>query len=457
LLPVDNKLFRGYVARLRLAEKLDFAFPQWWFNVPAILKGFFDLVFVPGVARHLTFGLTHRSVGLSRLAMRSALSSQLVRAFFVVLTMAYPLPIQRPAAMAESGVPSPRVTVARPIAKTIDVWDEYTGRFEALKQVEVRARVSGTLDKINFTDGQLVKEGDLLFVIDPRPYQIAVDSAKADGTKAQAQVALAATDAGRAQQLAESRSITSREVDQRKANLDVTRAQQLAAEAALRNAELNLEWTQVRAPISGRVSDRRVDAGNLIQGGQTGATLLTTIVTLDPIHFVFDASEADYLRYAHLSAQGQRASSRDVKNPVTVRLADENEWKHAGVMDFVDNQLNARSGTIRGRAIFDNKDLFLLPGTFGHLRLFGGKVAALLIPDSAIVSDQASKVVFTVTPENKIAVKQVQLGQIHEGLRVVLSGLAQNDQVVIDGLANPFVRPGVLVTPQDGIIAATAN
>ena len=204
-------------------------------------------------------------------------------------------------------------------------------------------------------------------------------------------------------------------------------------------------------------ADRRVDAGNLIQGGQTGATLLTTIVTLDPIHFVFDASEADYLRYARLSAQGQRRSSRDVKNPVTVRLADETEWKHAGVMDFVDNQLNARSGTIRGRAIFDNKDLFLLPGTFGHLRLFGGTVAALLIPDSAIVSDQASKVVFTVTPENKIAVKQVQLGQIHEGLRVVLSGLDQNDQVVIDGLANPFVRPGVLVTPHDGIIAAAAN
>ena len=388
--------------------------------------------------------------------MRSSYSSQLVWTLLVLMTVAFCLPAEHPSALAEAGAPSPGVTVAGPIAKTIDVWDEYTGRFEALKQVEVRARVSGTLDKINFTDGQLVKAGDLLFVIDPRPYQIAVDSAKADVAKAQAQVALAATDAGRAQQLAESRTITSREVDQRKANLDVAKAHQLAAEAALRNAELNLEWTQVRAPIPGRVSDRRVDAGNLIEGGQTGATLLTTIVTLDPIHFVFDASGADYLHYARLSAQGQRPSSRDVKNPVTVRLADEKEWKHAGVMDFVDNQLNARSGTIRGRAIFDNKDLFLLPGTFGHLRLFGGNVAALLIPDSAIVSDQASKIVFTVL-ENKIAVKQVQLGQIHEGLRVILSGLDQNDQVVIDGLANPFVRPGVLVTPQDGIIAAAAN
>jgi membrane fusion protein, multidrug efflux system len=389
--------------------------------------------------------------------MRSSLSAQLVWTLLVFMTVAFFLPAEHPSAMAEAGPPPPRVTVARPIAKTIDVWDEYTGRFEALKQVEVRARVSGTLDKINFADGQLVQEGDLLFIIDPRPYQIAVDSAKADVTKAQAQVTLAATDVVRAQQLAESRTITTREVDQRKANLDVAKAQQLAAEAALRNAELNLEWTQVRAPIPGRVSDRRVDAGNLIQGGQTGATLLTTVVTLDPIHFVFDASEADYLHYARLAAQGQRRSSRDVKNPVTVRLADETEWKHAGVMDFVDNQLNARSGTIRGRAIFDNKDLFLLPGTFGHLRLFGGTVAALLIPDSAMVSDQASKIVFTVTPENKIAVKQVQLGQIHEGLRVVLSGLDQNDRVVIDGIANPFVRPGVLVTPQDGIIAAAAN
>ena len=333
--------------------------------------------------------------------MRSSHSSQLVWTLLVFMTVAFFLPAEHPSAMAEAGAPPPRVIVARPIAKTIDVWDEYTGRFEALKQVEVRARVSGTLDKINFADGQLVQEGDLLFIIDSRPYQNAVDSAKADVTKAQAQVTLAATDAVRAQQLAESRTITTREVDQRKANLDVAKAQQLTAEAALRNAELNLEWTQVRAPIPGRVSDRKVDAGNLIQGGQTGATLLTTIVTLDPIHFVFDASEADYLHYAHLAAQGQRRSSRDVKNPVTVRLADETEWKHAGVMDFVDNQLNARSGTIRGRAIFDNKDLFLLPGTFGHLRLFGGTVAALLIPDSAIVSDQASKIVFTVTPENK--------------------------------------------------------
>jgi RND family efflux transporter MFP subunit len=355
------------------------------------------------------------------------------------------------------GPPPPQVIVAAPIAKTIPRWDEYTGRFEALKQVEVRARVSGYLDTINFTDGQMVKAGDLLFTIDPRPYQIAVESAKADVIKAQAQVAQAANDVARAQQLVENRAITSRDIDQRKANLDIAKAQQLSAESALRNAELNLEWTQVKAPIPGRVSDRRVDPGNLVQGGQSGSTLLTTIVTLDPIRFVFDASEADYIRYARMSASGQRPSSREFKNPVTVRLADEADWKHAGVMDFVDNQLNSRSGTIRGRAIFQNKDLFLLPGTFGRLRLFGGDEAVLLIPDRAIVSDQASKIVFTVTPDNKIAPKPVELGPLHEGLRAVVSGLSASDRVVIGGLANPFVRPGAVVDPREGAVDGAAN
>ena len=242
-------------------------------------------------------------------------------------------------------------------------------------------------------DGQFVKEGDLLYVIDPRPYEIAVDLAKADVAKAQAQVAVASTDAVRARHLIETSAITLRDADQRKTNLDVAKAQQLSSEAALRNAELNLEWTRVRAPISGRVSNHRVDVGNLVQSSQFGATLLTTIVTLDPIHFVFDASESDYIRYARLASAGERPSSREFKNPVMVRLADEPNWSHshAGVMDFIDNQINARAGTIRGRAIFENKDLFLLPGTFGKLRLFGGNIDALLIPDATILSDQASR------------------------------------------------------------------
>lgn len=348
--------------------------------------------------------------------------------------------------------PAPEVVVSRPLSKTIPRWDEYTGRFEALKQVEVRARVSGALEKINFADGQIVKTGDVLFVIDQRPYQIAVDSARADLARAQAQVTMSARDYARAQEMTQGRTITVRDADQRKANNDIAKAQLLSAEAALRNAELNLEWTQVRAPISGRVSDRRVDPGNLVQGGQADATLLTTIVTLDPIHFVFDASEADYIRYARLAANGQKRSSRDFKNPVSVRLADEADWKHTGVMDFIDNQINRRSGTIRGRAILDNKDLFLTPGTFGRLRLFGGDVPALLIPDAAVVSDQTSKTVYVVSDDNKVIAKSVTLGSFHRGLRVVESGLDAKDRVVIGGLANPFVRPGASVQPKDGAI-----
>ncbi|VFU09682.1 efflux RND transporter periplasmic adaptor subunit [Methylocella tundrae] len=383
--------------------------------------------------------------------------SPFARAIIVCGVIAGVLAVPR-GAFAE-GPPPPAVTVAHPLAKSVPRWDEYTGRFEPLQQVEVRPRVSGAVDTINFVDGQIVKTGDLLFVIDPRPYQIAVDSAQADVAKAQAQVEVAANDVTRAQQLAETRAITLRDVDQRKATLDVARAQQLSAEAALHNAELNLEWTQVRAPIPGRVSDHKIDIGNLVQGGQSGATLLTTIVTLDPIHFVFDASEADYIRYARLATAKERPSSRQFKNPVMVRLADEVDWSHshAGVMDFVDNQLNARAGVIRGRAIFENKDLFLLPGTFGRLRLFGGNINALLIPDSTIASDQASKIVLTVNADNKVVPKTVTLGAMYQGLRVILAGLSENDRVVIEGIANPFVRPGAMVAPKEGAITLPAE
>ncbi|MGA8192959.1 MAG: efflux RND transporter periplasmic adaptor subunit, partial [Acetobacteraceae bacterium] len=212
---------------------------------------------------------------------------------------------------------------------------------------------------------------------------------------------------------------------------------------------------EVRAPIAGRISDRRVDPGNLVTGGQNGATLLTTIVTLAPIYFVFEGSEADYIRYTRMSVEGQRPSSRDVANPVTVRLADETEFLHRGVMNFVDNEVNAHSGTIRGRAIFDNKDLFLTPGTFGRLRLYGGPLDALLVPDTAVVSDQAQKTVLTVDGDNKVVAKPVTLGGMALGLRVIASGLAPTDRVVIAGVANPFVRAGVTVAARAGEIRPT--
>jgi RND family efflux transporter MFP subunit len=318
--------------------------------------------------------------------------------------------------------------------------------------------VSGFIDRIHFKDGQIVQKDDVLFTIDPRPYQIALDSAKSDVMKAKAQVVFASADYERGEQLVASRTVPVKELDQRRANLDTAVASAQSADAAVRNADLNLQWTEVRAPLSGRISDRKVDIGNLVAGGQgTSTTLLTTIVRLDPIYFVFEASEADYLRYSRQAVTGGPEAARDAPTPVQINLADETDWPHRGTMNFVDNRLNSRSGTIRGRAVFANKDLFLTPGTFGRARVFGGDIAALLIPDQAISADQASKVVMTVGPDNKVVPKPVVLGPIAEGLRVIVGGLTASDQVVISGIANPFVRPGAVVDPTPGEIKTAAN
>jgi membrane fusion protein, multidrug efflux system len=344
------------------------------------------------------------------------------------------------------------VTISAPVAKRVTQWDEFSGRFEAVASVEVRARVSGFIDKLHFRDGQLVNVGDLLFTIDKRPFEIAVQSAEAEVARNKAQVDIAELQVERGAALVKSRNIPDAEYDQRKANLAVAKAQLKTAEAAVRNAELNLDWTDVRAPLAGRISDRKVDAGNLIQGGQQGATLLATIVTLDPIRFVFDVSESDYLRYTRLFLSGAMASSRDSVNPVRIRLADETEWTRSGKVDFVDNTLSARSGTMRTRAIVENKNQLLTPGIFGRVQLFGGEYDALLIPDTAIVSDQSRKIVFTVNKDNVVQAKPVTLGPLVDGLRVVREGLAAADNVVLDGLANPMVRPGAKVVPQKGEI-----
>ncbi|CAM5768659.1 efflux RND transporter periplasmic adaptor subunit [Bosea minatitlanensis] len=360
-------------------------------------------------------------------------------------------------AAAQGAPPAPPVQIAPPLAKRITNWDEYTGRFEASDQVEVRARVSGFIENVHFRDGSLIQKGDLLFTIDQRPYKLAVDVARADVARAKAQVELAQNEVERAEGLTQNRTITARDVDQRRANLNSAIGTLQGAEANLKNAELNLEWTEVRAPLSGRISNRRVDPGNLIAGGQSGATLLTTIVAVDPIYFTFDVSEADYLRYARI-ANVRDSASRNTGTPVQVRLADETEWTHKGTVNFLDNAVNARSATIRGRAVFDNKDQFLTPGVFGRLRFYAGEAEALLVPDSVIASDQAHKVVLTVGPENKVVPKVVELGPISQGLRVVRAGLTAQDKVIVGGNANPMVRPGVAVTPQPGEIKlATTN
>ena len=350
----------------------------------------------------------------------------------------------------------PPVTVAKPLQKKITEWDEYTGRFTAVESVEVRARVSGFIDSIHFKDGQPVKQGDLLFVIDPRPYRLAVEQAKSDLERANAKLEIATLDVQRATPLIQNQTLTGREFDTRKSTQRDAAGQVASADSALKQAELNLEWTQVTAPIAGRISDRRVDAGNLVTGGPNGATLLTVIVSQDPIHFIFDGAEADFIRYLRLAAAGSRPSSRDVQNPVSVRLSDETEYKHQGRMDFVDNAVNPKTGTIRGRAVFDNKDGLLTPGFFGRLRLFGGEHDALLVPDTAISSDQSRKIVFTVADDGTVGTKLIELGPIVDGLRVIRSGLLATDRIVIDGSA-ARARPGQKVKAEDGAIEAPAR
>ena len=348
--------------------------------------------------------------------------------------------------------PPPAVTVATPLEQRITEWDEFTGRFEAVETVEVRARVSGYLTSINFRDGQTVEKDDLLFVIDPRPFEIAVAQAKAEVVQSEVNLELARSEVKRARSLAERRNISEQEVEEQIARAREQESVLTAARARLRDAELQLEWTQVKAAVSGRISSNRVDVGNLVTGGTADATLLTTIVALDPIHFVFEGSETDYLKYTRLAEARRRPSSRDTGNPVRVRLIDEDEFVHKGEMNFVDNVMDAQTGTIRARAVFDNPSHFLVPGLFGRLRLFGGEFDALLIPDTAILSDQARKVVLVVDDSGTVGTRVVTLGPMSDGLRVIRSGLTAADRIIIQGLQR--ARPGQPVTAEEGTIAA---
>jgi membrane fusion protein, multidrug efflux system len=394
--------------------------------------------------------------GSVRGAETDVMPNNLLRAPIMAAALAAVV-IETATALAQSPPVATPVTVSRPIAKRITQWDEYWGRFVAVHTVEVRPRVSGFIEKIHFTDGQIVEAGDLLFTIEQRSFQIAVHSARAEVARAESQVTLQQSEVERAAPLARTGALTQRELETRKANLLGAQAQLQAAQAARNSTELNLEWTEVRAPIGGRISDRKVDAGNLVNGGTAGAVLLATIVSLDPIHFIFDAPEADYLHYTRAARAGERQSGREVKHPVRVRLADDTDWKRTGRLDFVDNQLNARSGTIRGRAIFDNKDQLLTPGLFARLQLFGGDSDALLVPDMAVVSDQASKIVFIVDSQDIVRARKVQLGILSDGLRVIRDGLQREDRVVLDGLANPAVRPDTKVSPQSAEIQAVSS
>jgi RND family efflux transporter MFP subunit len=348
---------------------------------------------------------------------------------------------------------APPVTVAHPLVKKITEWDEYTGRFEAEESVDIRARVSGYLQSVHFKDGQMVDKDQLLFVIDPRPFQIAVDRAKADLENAHARLELATLEADRAAKLVNTSALSQSTYDQRQQEKQSAAASVGSAEAAERQAELDLFYTNVTSPIAGRMSNRRVDVGNFVNGD--GSTLLSTVVSLDPIHFVFDATEGDYLRYERLAREGRRQSSRDVPNPVFLRLSDEQGWPHQGHMDFVDNVVDRSTGTIRGRAIFANPDLQLTPGTFGRIRLLGsGEYEAVMIPDEAIVADQSRKLVMTVAADGTVQPKPIEPGPLVDGLRVIRQGLTGDDRIVIEGVLR--ARPGGKVTPKEGNIQAAA-
>jgi RND family efflux transporter MFP subunit len=350
----------------------------------------------------------------------------------------------------------PSVTVAYPLQREIIDWDEYSGHFVAQDQVEVRPRVSGYLQTVNFRDGQLVRQGELLAQIDPRPFQAEVARARADEARAISDLALARTELARAKALLDRQFVTRREYDARVAAVQSGEAALAAARAAIRARQLDVEFAQIRSPISGRISDSRVDRGNLVTGGGQGeATLITTVVSIDPIQFEFDGSEAVYLKYQRQDRAGSRSSSRYAANPVEIRLQDDPNYTIRGRMDFVDNSLDQNSGTIRGRAIVSNPDGFLTPGMFGRLRLLGsGAYAGLLVPDEVIVTDQTRKMVMTVGRDGTVAPKLVELGPMTDGLRIIRAGLAANDRVVIAGLQR--VRPGDKATVRPGRIVPPA-
>jgi RND family efflux transporter MFP subunit len=349
--------------------------------------------------------------------------------------------------------PPPQVSVATVLEKRVKDWDEFTGRLQAVETVEIRPRVSGYIDKVAFTEGSLVNRGALLFVIDPRPYQAEYDRAAADVKRFKTALELGSIELLRVQRLKDSGAVSQEELDERKSTVAQAEANVAGSQAALEAAALNLNFTRVTSPIDGRVSRAEVTRGNLVTGGINGGTLLSSVVSMDPIYLYFDADEQSYLRYAKMAREGERSSSRETGNPVQVGLADEEGFPHAGTMDFVDNQLNPQTGTIRGRAVLPNKDGRFTPGLFARVQLLGsGEYSAILIEDRAVNTDQSQKYVLLLGANNQIEYRKVKLGRVIDGLRVVREGLKAGDVIVVNGAQR--VHPGVTVTPQKVVMGA---
>jgi multidrug efflux system membrane fusion protein len=355
--------------------------------------------------------------------------------------------LRKPATSQAAALP-PTVAVATPLLRRVSEWDDYVGRFEAIRTVEVRPRVSGQITAIHFTDGAMVREGQLLFSIDRRLFAAAFAEAKAGLASAHSEAALAQADLARAQKLSEDEAVSQSELDRLRARVQASQANVAGAQARVEARALELGFTEVRAPISGRVSNRRVDAGNLVMAGEGAGAPLTTINALDPIYLSFDASEA-------LLLKAKRAGAERAPPVVDVRLQDEADFRWHGRVDFTDNGLDPRSGTIRLRATIRNPSLFLTPGMFGSLRMASGQVVnALLVPDAAIQTDQMRKTVLTVAADGTVVAKPVELGPLVDGLRIVRSGLNPSDRVVVTGVQ--LAAPGSKVTTKPGRITPVA-
>ena len=357
------------------------------------------------------------------------------------------------AQQAMAAPPPPQVTVATPLLKDIVEWNEYTGQFQAVEEVEIRSRVSGYLDKIHFNDGQIVEAGDLLFSIDPRPFEIAVSSAKAQLSEAKARLDLANAQLARARQLRKGDNVSAAVYDERYQEMRAAAASVEVAQSALRDAELNREYANITAPIGGRIGAHSLSIGNLVNGGSgSGTTELTTIVSLNPIRLIFDISEAELLAYQRAVAEGRMSAT--VEKPIEVqgKLMDDTAWSLNGRIDFIDNQVDRGAGTIRVRAVFPNPELRLTPGQFARIRVpASNRYPALIVPESALLNDQARKIVMTVAADGTVVPKVVRPGP-NRGpeLRIIRSGLEPADRVIINGLMR--VRPGMKVTPEEGAI-----
>ncbi len=343
---------------------------------------------------------------------------------------------------------APPVSVSYPLEREVTDYSDATGRIAAIESIEVRARVWGYLDKVNFKEGQLVQKGDVLFEIDPRTYQAALNQANANVLAAEAKLKRLEEDLNRAQDLIATKAISKAEYDKAYGDRGETAGSIPAFKAAAEQAQLDLGFTKVKAEVSGRVGRALVTKGNLVQAGPTGGTVLTTLVSVDPIYAYFDVDEQTVLRVRQLIREGKFKSARDEKWPVYVGLANEKDFPHEGTIDFVDNQVNAKTGTLRIRGVFANADEALTPGYFVRVRVpIGRPHKALLVTDRAIDTDQGKKVVYVIGQDNKVEVRTVQLGSLHDGLRAIEAGLKASDRVIVNGIQQ--VRPGVVVEPTE--------